>query len=60
MKNSGGKRIGAGRKHASIKTKTKQVRGVPIELFEKLKSIKDLSKLTIKFWQSLTVISDCS
>ena len=60
MKKSGGKRTGAGRKPAPIKTKTKQVLGVPIELFEKLKSIKDLSKLTIEFWQSLTVVSDCS
>lgn len=50
----GGKRQGAGRKPRLEKTKTKQFRGIPIELFEKLKKVKKLRDQTINFWLSLT------
>ena len=56
MNNRGGKRSGAGRKPAPFRTKTKQVRGVPTELFDAMKKVPDLQKKTIEFWQSLVVI----
>ena len=51
----GGKRIGAGRKLYPIKTKTKQVRGISIELFLAIQKIdkKIFKTKTIKFWESL-------
>lgn len=57
MKNSGGKRIGAGRKK-SDPTKNKTIR-IPEKLFFELKSVENLTQKTIEFWQSLTVVSDC-
>lgn len=56
--NRGGKRPGSGRKPHACKVKTKQVRGVPVELFEKLHKIKRLQKLTIEFWFNLTIEKD--
>lgn len=49
----GGKRPGAGRPKRLEETKTKQVK-IPVSLFEELKQVKNLSKLTIEFWQSLS------
>jgi len=57
-KKSGGKRTGAGRKK-SAPTKNKTIR-IPENLFNELKSVQNLTQKTIKFWQSLTVVSDCS
>lgn len=58
MKKRGGKRTGAGRKK-SAQTKNKTIR-IPEKLFIELKSVENLTKKTIEFWQSLTVVSDCS
>ena len=58
LKKSGGKRNGAGRKRSAT-TKNKTIR-IPEKLFNELKSVENLTQKTIEFWQSLTVISDCS
>lgn len=60
MKNSGGKRQGAGRKPSTVKTKKKQVRGVPVDLFLAIQKIdKEFFRTkTIEFWQSLTLVQN--